>query len=369
MTTLDIDILADDELSKSNIIINNNTIKKVLSPKVCSGDKFYGFENSNIKKQTDTKTTNESNNKTKNIVSTQSNELVQFEQIDIRNIIPYTNTNTTIIKPNILDLIDLSFVKSDIAKPNIKIDLDQRHKIFVINQANNIYKFPLLPIVEEETELVDSPTKTKIKFLRRGFWDLTFGRLYRIKFLCQICGNVPKKFSGYRMNLIFKWAKNILITLNISLHVLQFALNIIGIRNEIAEIGKLALNSLKSIQNDLVNAKLTDITQDSISNLKSDFEKNITEQTNSNSNSNSNSNTNTEIKYVPITIDYVNGIRDLFESLADPDYPRNSGLICVTRPDDFECVWLCAGSSNCSSPCYKKFLSKESDPIIRYNFE
>jgi len=362
MTTLDIDILADDELSKSNIIINNNTIKKVLSTKICSRDKFYGFECTNIKKKTDTKT-NESN-KNKNIVSKQYNEL---EQIDIGNIIP----NTTIIKTNTSEIIDLSFVKLDLIKHSIikhsiiKIDLDQRHKIFVINQANNIYKFPLLPIVEEETELVDSPTKTKIKFLRRGFWDLTFGKLYRIKFLCQICGNVPKNFKGYRMNRIFKWAKNILITLNISLHVLQFALNIIGIRNEIAEIGKLALNSLKSIQNDLVNAKLTDITPDSISNLKSDFEKNITEQ----SNIDSNSNTNTEIKYIPITVDYVNGIRDLFESLNDSDNPRHSGLICVTRPEDFECVWLCAGNSNCSSPCYKKFLSKASDPIIRYNFE
>ena len=48
MTTLDIDILSYDELSKSNIIINNNTIKKVLSPKVCSGDKFYGVEYVNI---------------------------------------------------------------------------------------------------------------------------------------------------------------------------------------------------------------------------------------------------------------------------------------------------------------------------------
>ena len=365
MTSIDIDILADDELSKSNIIINNNTIKKVLSPKVCSGDKFYGVKNTNINKQTDVEITNQSN-KTKNLVSTQSNEFVKLEQIDIGNIIP--NTNTTIIKPNIsgpIDLsFDLSFGKSDI-KPNIiKIDLDQRHKIFVINQANNIYKFPLLPIVEEVTELVDSPTKTKIKFLRRGFWDLTFGKLYRIKFLCQICGNVPGNFSGYRINKIFKWAKNILITLNISLHVLQFALNIIGIRNEIAEIGKLALNSLKSIQNDLVNSKLTNITPDSISNLKSNFEKNITTRTNINNNSNPN-----EIKYIPITIDYVNGIRDLFESLNDSNYPRNSGLICVTRPEDFECVWLCAGSTNCSSPCYKKFLSKESDPIIRYNFE
>ena len=357
MTTLDIDILTDNELSKSNIIINNNTIKKVLSPKVCSGDKFYGFEYTNVKKKTDTENTNQSN-KTKNIVSTQLNEL---EQIDIENIIPNTNTNinTSIIKPNINGSFDLSFVK-----PNIKIDLDQRHKIFVITQANNIYKFPLLPIVEEETELSDSPDKTKIKFLRRGFWDLTFGKLYRIKFLCQICGNVPVNFKGYRINKIFKWAKNILITLNISLHVLQFALNIIGIRNEIAEIGKLALNSLKSIQNDLVNAKLTDITQDSISNLKSDFEKNIRQ-----TNIDSNSNTNKEIKYIPITIDYINGIRDLFESLTDSDNTRNSGLICVTRPEDFECVWLCAGSSNCSSPCYKKFLSKESDPIIRYNFE
>lgn len=360
---MDITILSDNELSKSNIIINNNTIKKVLSPKICSGDKFYGGENTNIKKEN----YNESNNKLSEQIKQikqieqikQLNEFEQIEQIDIGNIIP--NTNTTIIQPNTSKPFDLSFVKLEIIKPNIKIDLDQRHKIFVINQANNIYKFPLLPIVEEETELVNSPDKTKIKFLRRGFWDLLFGRLYRIKFLCQICGNVPQNFKGYRMNLIFKWAKNILTTLNISLHVLQFALNIIGIRNEIAEISKLALNSLKSIQNDLINAKLTDITSDSISNLKSDLEKNTTEQINSNSDK--------EIKYVPITIDYVNGIRDLFESLNDSDYPRHSGLICVTRPEDFECVWLCAGNSNCSSQCYKKFISKESDPIIRYNFE
>ncbi len=357
-----IDILSDDELFKPNIIVNNSTIKKVSSPKICSGDKFYGFEYKNTKKQIN----NESNKSNNNIILNQikqNKKSEELEQIDIGNIIPSNKTNTNIIKNNTDNQLDISFVKPNI----IKVDLEQRHKMFVINQANNIYKFPLLPIVEEETKLSESPDKTKIKFLRRGFWDLSFGKLYRIKFLCQICGKVPENFKGYRMNVVFKWAKNILTTLNISLHVLQFALNIIGVRNEIAEIGKMALNSLNSIQNDLIDAKLKDITPDSITNLKSDFEKNIIK--NDIKEQNYDSDSNSEIKYVPISIDYINGIRDLFESLNDADNPRNSGLICVVRPEDFECVWLCAGRINCSSSCYKKFISKESDPIIRYSFQ
>ncbi len=78
-------------------------------------------------------------------------------------------------------------------------------------------------------------------------------------------------------------------------------------------------------------------------------------------------NLNIEIKPIPITTDYINGIRDLFQVLNDPNTFANTGLVCATR-DDFECAWMCGGTTDCSSTCYKSFLSKELDPIIKFSF-
>ncbi len=357
-------LLTDDELLKPNIIQQSNIIKKVESPKICSGNTFYGLDYSNTKKQINYKS-NEKQNK---------DILESSEQIDLTNIIPNkiantipntnisneSKTNSNISKP-----IDLSLVKPNINI--IKINLDPTHKMFLLNQANNIYKYPLLPIVEEIKQIENSSGKTDIKYFRKGFWNLKFGKVYKIKFLCQICGKIPVNSKGYKINVFYKWAENLLTTLNISLHILQFALNIIGVRNEITQLSKLALGSLSSIQDDLINSKIDNTNTNSIQKLKDELE-NYTKISDSNKEIvNIDSDSNKEIKPIPITTDYINGIRDLFQALNDPDNFAYTGLVCATR-DDFECAWMCGGTTDCSSTCYKSFLSKELDPIIKFSF-
>ena len=76
------------------------------------------------------------------------------------------------------------------------------------------------------------------------------------------------------------------------------------------------------------------------------------------------------INFIPINIDYINGIRELFEAFGETFPPKKSGLICVARPKDFECAWVCSGSSNgVSSECYKKFTnSNKLCTLIRFSF-
>ncbi len=244
--------------------------------------------------------------------------------------------------------------------------LDIHYKTFVVNQANNVYSCPLLPIVEETefTSNMSEQTTSQLKSLMsKGYWDRKIGKVYRIKFICQVCGKVPCGFKGYRVHVVHGWAKNILNTLAKSLQVLQFALLVSGIPNGVSEIGKLALQSIDTLRGDIINSRLKDVSNESIDYIKQSICDSMNKEINL-------ANHDTEIKYVPITSDYINGVRELFMAFGDNIPPRKSGLVCVTRAEDFECGWVCQGSNGISSECYRKFLHSEKlTSLIRYNFQ
>ncbi len=281
--------------------------------------------------------------------------------------------------------------------------LDSNYKTFVVNQANNVYSCPLLPVIIEtdfvsksnNSSLTDSPVQEQIDsesnlgikdIISKGYWDRKIGRVYRVKFICQVCGNVPKNFKGYRVHVVNNWAKNLLNILSKSLFVLQIALAISGIPNGFSEIGKLALESINSIQGDIIKQKLDGVSTNSLGSLKSTIADSIGEAEQNkyilSQTDNLNSSVDLEkidstfeqdkppIKYVPINADYVLGMKELFMAFGEPIPPRKSGLIFVTRSTDFECAWVCQGSNGCSSSCYKKFTeSKELNSLIRFCFQ
>ena len=292
-------------------------------------------------------------------------------------------------------------------KEIINTQMDSNYKTFVVNQANNVYSCPLLPVVIETdfvSKSTDSNTDTNtdtnsnseigIKdIVSKGFWDRKIGKVYRVKFICQVCGNVPKNFKGYRVHVVNNWAKNLLDILSKSLFVLQIVLTISGIPNGFSEIGKLAIQSINSIQGDIVKSKLDGISTNSIGSLKSSLSDSIGEaeqnkfklsqldnisqkldinniEPDFESDKANKIEEEQEVKYIPINADYVQGMHELFMAFGEQIPPRKSGLIFVTRTEDFECAWVCQGYNGCSSDCYKKFTeSKKLNSLIRFCFQ
>ena len=285
-------------------------------------------------------------------------------------------------------------------KEIINTQMDSNYKTFVVNQANNVYSCPLLPVVIE-TDFVSKSTDVNTEqstnseigikdIVSKGFWDRKIGKVYRVKFICQVCGNVPKNFKGYRVHVVNNWAKNLLDILSKSLFVLQIVLTISGIPNGFSEIGKLAIQSINSIQGDIVKSKLDGISTNSIGSLKSSLSDSIGEAEQNKIKLSQLDNISQkldinnieptfesnkideeqEVKYIPINADYVQGMQELFMAFGEQIPPRKSGLIFVTRAEDFECAWVCQGYNGCSSECYKKFTkSKKLNSLIRFCFQ
>lgn len=315
-------------------------------------------------------------NSYKKLELTQKSEpITQLELLNIHSI-ESNESNESIDKELVNELNQNILVREHIHKLNespTKLviireisGLDIQYKTFIINKTNNVYSCPLLPIVEETefTNNISEHSASKLKSLMsKGYWDRKIGKVYRIKFICQVCGKVPCGFKGYRVHVVHGWAKNILNTLAKSLQVIQFALMVSGIPNGVSEIGKLALKSIDTLQGDIINSKLKDISNESIDHIKKSIYESMEKDYGEN-------NSESEIKYVPITSDYINGVIELFTAFGDNIPPRKSGLICVTRSEDFECGWVCQGSNGISSECYKKFLhSDKLTSLIRYSFQ
>ena len=255
--------------------------------------------------------------------------------------------------------------------------MDIQHKKFLINQANNVYSCPLLPILEctkYEPDSDDMVTKSGAKaIISKGYWDRKIGKVYRLKFLCQICGKAPDNFKGYRIHIINEWAKKALHTLNLSLSVLEFALKISGMPNGVSSLGELALNSFDTIQSDLLKSKIDGVTPESLQKKREEIEHLVMqkEEEARGGIQYDESTYSTDHSYIPINIDYINGIRDMLSAFKEQLPPTTCKLVKVTRPEDFECAWVCAGSScGTSSSCYKKFMeSKQLNTLIRFSFE
>ena len=222
------------------------------------------------------------------------------------------------------------------------------------NKLNNLYKYPLLPVVQETI------CSSNYSIFSKGYLDRQIGKVYRVKFLCQICGNTPNSFKGYRVHVVKKWAKNMLYILAKSLEILQFALQIIGIQNGISEIGRLALQSINTLEGFLIKNKLEGFTPYSIDNIKNSMRDSINGNIDTSSNN---------INYIPITADYINGIQELFLAFKDTISPYNCGLVCATR-HNLECAWVCRGDVSDSSDCYKKFMEQDNNnSIIKFTFQ
>jgi hypothetical protein len=222
------------------------------------------------------------------------------------------------------------------------------------NKLNNLYKYPLLPVVQETI------CSSNYSIFSKGYLDRQIGKVYRVKFLCQICGNTPNSFKGYRVHVVKKWAKNMLYILAKSLEILQFALQIIGIQNGISEIGRLALQSINTLEGFLIKNKLEGFSPYSIDNIKNSMRDSINGNIITSSNN---------INYIPITADYINGIQELFLAFKDTISPYNCGLVCATR-HNLECAWVCRGDVSDSSDCYKKFMEQyNNNSIIKFTFQ
>jgi len=249
------------------------------------------------------------------------------------------------------------------------------HKNYLINQINGVYSFPLLPIVEDtEFQVKDKLGSSAKALIRKGYWDRKIGKVCRVKFLCQVCGRPPAKFKGYRIHSINGWAKSALNTFALSFNILQTVLAIGGFPNGVGEIGRLVLQSLDTLHNDIIKSKLDGVDsiqleekRKNIEQMVLNYEKDLLEE----KISAHDINLNLEPEYVPINADYVRGIGELFEAFGETNPPKKCGLVSATRAADFECAWVCCGSSNGeSSQCYKKFMeSKELNTSIRFLFK
>lgn len=295
---------------------------------------------------------------------------INFDNNDGLN---YSNTDELIYEKNINDQNDTD---ENVIKETLNYT-NNYHKNYLINKINNVYNVPLLPIIEETT---NTDTLNNNSILKKGYWDRKLGRVYRIKFLCQICGKVPEGFKGYRIHLLKGWAKSALKTFSISLNVLEFALNVAGIHNGISEIGRALLKSFDTLRDELVRNKIDGVDMEKLNMKKIELDYLIAQKEEEyiahgnaqyiNTLDTFNA-SNDLVKFIPVNTDYINGIVELFESFGETIPPKKCGLVCVTRMQDFECAWVCAGlSDGTSSECYKKFMnSNKLNTMVRFQFK
>jgi hypothetical protein len=308
------------------------------------------------------------------IIDCNENELLNVEKINSHDSNSYSNPNN-ILTDNILT--DNTNENVNSTEKNIQTEISlmgKYHRNYLINQINNVYSYPLLPIIEDteykpnQNHFLSNSSVRSV--LRKGYWDRKIGKVHRVKFLCHVCGKVPEGFKGYRVHLINGWAKTTLQTFALSLNILQVALTVAGVNNGISEIGKLALRSFDTIQSDLLKNKIDGISSEELEQKRKQIEHTIL-QKEEEAQGGFTDVLQEDIQYVPVNADYIRGIKELFEALNEKEHPRNCGLVCVTRSEDFECAWVCVGSTQgVSSSCYKKFQqSKKLNSLIRFVFE
>ena len=125
----------------------------------------------------------------------------------------------------------------------------------MIEKARGLHDYPMLMVV----------TDRKKRVFPSG------GRLYRVHFLCPVCGSVgacgPKK-KGYKLVVHGKWTRNLLLAAHLGVCLLEIVLKVTGVPNQISAISRLALESLSAVSDELVSETSLGLSAGMVSALK-----------------------------------------------------------------------------------------------------
>lgn len=92
----------------------------------------------------------------------------------------------------------------------------------------------------------------------KGYWQRIYAKVYRVKYICPVCGCMPivedkKLRDGYKLRIIGPWTHTMLKALHISLIALQIMLLAAGVPNQVAALGKMALEAIDVVDPDMMN--------------------------------------------------------------------------------------------------------------------
>lgn len=232
-----------------------------------------------------------------------------------------------------------------------------------IENELSIYNYPLIYMVEKVSNVasVNCPVGYCFKKL-----DLRYllHDVYRVRFLCQHCGQYPKHDSGYEITVMpSKW-KTFLTALHYSLCVTEFMLKVGGVPNGISQISKLALGSV-----DILDEKNQAFLQDTalqVNKLKESLEGLLEDYKIEEA----------EVKKPPTTLlkktysitgSHINEVAKLFQDvLGDTSVQKeNTGLIYMTSNEDSgnKRAWVCKGENRC-----EKWFRETGKICVEYEY-